>query len=183
MAIEANFTQDCISKIHTDYFYIAPLLSITYLLIAFFCRGWIQSRPLGALQFELTLWHFIFTVFCSTGFWILAFPIIEAIKREGLVYAPCTNLITDNPWLSLWSLLTLLLPLGDTLKCFKAGRKDLLFQCLFHVTVFLFSWYGLASKNSLTHWHFLILFSEYAIISFYFNLMGRYIFSSHLDYV
>ena len=100
--IEANFTQDHISKILTDYFYIAPLLSITYLLIAFF---WIRSRPLDVLQFELTLWHFIFTACCTAGFWVLTFPIIKAIARKRFVYALCTNLITDNPWLSFWCLL------------------------------------------------------------------------------
>ena len=41
------------------------------------------------------------------------------------------------------------------------------------MTVFLYCWYGLASKNSLAHWHSAIFFSEYAIISYFMNILER----------
>lgn len=175
--VEANYTIDQVAEHLYDYFSIAPVLCVVYLLMIFSGKKWMSKKPAYDLRLPLTVWNSVLAAFSITGFLVMGPPIVEQVRNRWYVNAVCTSLIAERAWLSLWSLLFVyskVFEFGDTF--FIILRKTPLnfLHWYHHMTVLLYSWHGLATKNTAGHWFSGINFGVHSIMySYYmFKSMG-----------
>lgn len=182
-SIEVHYSLDQTAGWTYSNLWIPPLASVAYLLIIFSGKKWMQNRQPYNLRGLLTLWNSLLAVFSITGFLIMFPPIVQDIINNGYISAVCNSQITDRPFLSLWTYLFVLskvVEFGDTV--FIVLRKSPLsfLHWYHHVTVLLYSWYGLATRNTAGHWFSSINLGVHAVMYSYYMLkaMGLRIPSS-----
>lgn len=175
--VEANFTVDKVAEHLYAYLSVPPLLCVAYLLLVFSGRKWMSNKPAYDLRLPLTVWNSVLAAFSITGFLVMGPPIVEQVRNKWFVNSVCTSLIAERAWLSLWSLLFVyskVIEFGDTF--FIVLRKTPLnfLHWYHHVTVLLYSWHGLSTKNTAGHWFSGINFGVHAVMySYYmFKAMG-----------
>lgn len=175
--VEANYTIDHTAGWAYKYLSVPPLACVAYLLTIFSGKKWMQNKPPYDLRALLTIWNSLLAAFSITGFLILGPPVVQQIREDGYVQAVCRSRITTRPLLSLWVLLFVfskLVEFGDTI--FIVLRKTPLnfLHWYHHITVLLYSWYGLATKNTAGHWFCAINLGVHSVMySYYmFKAMG-----------
>lgn len=181
--IEANYTIEHTAGWAYKYLSVPPLASVFYLLVIFSGKKWMQNRQPFDLRRPLAVWNSILAVFSVMGFVVLAPPIVDHIRESGYFHAVCNSRINSVALLSLWAylfVLSKLVEFGDTL--FIVLRKTPLnfLHWYHHVTVLLYSWYGLATRNTAGHWFSSLNFGIHALMySYYmFKSVGFHIPSS-----
>ncbi len=172
-SIEVNYSLDQTAGWTYSNLWIPPLASVAYLLVIFSGKKWMQNRQAYQLKGLLTLWNSLLAVFSTIGFVILFPPIIADIMNAGYVSAVCNSKISVRPVLSMWAYLFVLskvVEFGDTL--FIVLRKTPLsfLHWYHHVTVLLYSWYGLATENTAGHWFSAINLGVHAVMYSYYML-------------
>lgn len=175
--IETNYTLDYTAGVLYERLSIPPLACVAYLLLVFYGKKWMKDKPAYDLRTLLALWNSALAAFSITGFLILAPPVFEQVRDRGYLKAVCTSLITERPMLSFWCYLFVfskMAEFGDTI--FIVLRKTPLnfLHWYHHVTVLLYSWYGLATRNTAGHWFCAMNFGVHAVMySYYmFKAMG-----------
>lgn len=181
--IEANYSIDYTAGWTYDNLSIPPLACVAYLLVVFSGKRWMQNRSAYDLRTALTVWNAVLAVFSITGFVVMAPPLLQDLWRKGYIHAVCITQVSTVPWLSFWAFLFVwskIFEFGDTL--FIVLRKTPLsfLHWYHHVTVLLYSWYGLATRNTAGHWFSSINLGVHAVMySYYmFKAMGFRISSS-----
>lgn len=181
--IEANYTLDHTAEVLNDRLSIPPLVCAVYLILVFSGKKWMKDKPAYDLRSLLALWNSALAAFSITGFLFMAPPVFEQVRDRGYVLAICTSLVSERPILSFWCYLFVfskIAEFGDTF--FIVLRKTPLnfLHWYHHVTVLLYSWYGLATRNTVGHWFCAMNFGVHAVMySYYmFKAMGFKISSS-----
>ena len=172
-SIEVNYCLDQTAGWTYSNLWIPPLASVAYLLVIFSGKKWMQNREPYKLKRLLTLWNSLLAAFSITGFAIMFPPIVQDIVSNGYTSAVCNSQITVSPFLSLWAYLFTLskvFEFGDTI--FIVLRKTPLsfLHWYHHVTVLLYSWYGLATRNTAGHWFAAINLGVHAVMYSYYML-------------
>ena len=171
--IENHFDLDHTAGWTYKYLYIPPAASVVYLILVFGGRKWMESRKAYNLRRPLALWNLTLALFSITGFSVLMPPAIYSAFTDGIVYAVCNSQITTNPLLSFWAFLFVLskvLEFGDTF--FIVLRKTPLtfLHWYHHITVLMYSWYGIATRCTAGHWFSGINFGVHAVMYSYYTL-------------
>lgn len=181
--IDANYTLDHTSEILYDRLPLPFLACAAYMFLVYSGKKWMKERRAYNLRLLLTLWNSGLAAFSIIGFLVLAPPVFEQLRDRGYVMAVCTSLISERPMLSFWCYLFVyskIAEFGDTV--FIVLRKTPLnfLHWYHHVTVLLYSWYGLATRNTAGHWFCAMNFGVHAVMySYYmFKAMGFKISSS-----
>lgn len=171
--IEVNYTIEHTTKLLYDSLWIPPLASVAYVLLVFSGKRWMKDRSPFDLRRLLTAWNSVLAAFSIVGFLVMFPPIVELVLAKGYVYAVCNTYITERPWLSFWGLVFVyskLFEFGDTL--FIVLRKTPLnfLHWYHHMTVLMYSWYGLATWNTAGHWFAAINFGVHGFMYSYYML-------------
>lgn len=160
-----------------EYLYVPPAVSIVYLALVFGGRKWMEKNKPFDFRLALTVWNCVLATFSIVGFLVMMPPAIHAIYTKGYVHAVCNSKINTSPLLSLWALLFVLskvVEFGDTF--FIVLRKSPLsfLHWYHHITVLMYSWYGLATRNSAGHLFSSLNFGVHSVMySYYmFKAMG-----------
>ena len=103
----------------------------------------------------------------------MAPPIIQDIRRKGYVFAVCNSQISTVPLFSFWAFLFVwskIIEFGDTV--FIVLRKTPLnfLHWYHHITVHLYSWNGMATRNTAGHWFATINLGVHAVMYTYYML-------------
>ena len=175
--VEANYDLDHVSDHLTKYLPVPPVLCVAYLVLVFCGRRWMKDKPAFDLRNLLTVWNSVLAAFSITGF-LVTFPaIIEQIKMKRDVDAVCTSLVEERPWLAFWCFVFVyskIVEFGDTF--FIVLRKTPLnfIHWYHHITVLMYSWHGLATRNTGGHWFSCMNFGVHSVMySYYmFKAMG-----------
>ena len=125
------------------------------------------------LRRPLTLWNLTLALFSIAGASILLPPALYSAYSYGIVYAVCNSKINSTPLLSFVIFLFVLskiVEFGDTF--FIVLRKTPLtfLHWYHHITVLMYSWYGLATRNTAGHWFAGINFGVHAVMYSYYTL-------------
>ena len=171
--IEANYSIEHTAGWTYKYLFVPPLASVLYLLVIFSGKKWMQDRQPFDLKRPLAVWNSMLAAFSVVGFVVLAPPILDHIREHGYFHAVCNSRINDVALLSLWAylfVLSKLVEFGDTL--FIVLRKTPLnfLHWYHHITVLLYSWYGLATRNTAGHWFSSLNFAVHAFMYSYYML-------------
>ena len=185
----ANLLQSLSAKIESDYgidytagwmyrnLAVAPIACFLYLVVIFSGKKWMAGRPPFDLRAALTVWNTMLAVFSTTGFLVMGPSLIQHIMDEGFIHTVCNSRINEVPLLSFVTFLFVfskLLELGDTV--FIVLRKTPLsfLHWYHHVTVLLYCWYGLGTRNAAGHWFISINLGVHSVMySYYmFKAMG-----------
>ena len=166
-----HFDLDHIAAWSYEYLYIPPAVSVIYLALVFVGKKWMEDQKPFDFRLALTLWNCALAIFSTIGFLVLMPPVIHLISTEGYVHAVCNSKMTTTPWLAFWALLFVLskvVEFGDTF--FIVLRKSPLsfLHWYHHITVLLYSWYGLATKNTAGHWFSSLNFGVHSIMYTYY---------------
>ena len=165
------------------YLYIAPVISGLYLISVFGVQRWMENVKPFNLRGPLTLWNLTLAIFSITGVSILLPPAVYSAFTDGVVFAVCHSSVDSSPlmaWFALLFVLSKVVEFGDTI--FIVLRKTPLsfLHWYHHITVLMYSWYGLATKCTAGHWFSGINFGVHAVMYSYYTLkaMGYRIPSS-----
>ena len=153
--------------------WIPPLACVAYLVVIFSGKKWMQKREACKVNGLLTLWNTLLALFSIIGFLSMFPPIVEDLINDGYISAVCNSQISTRPYLSMWAyffVLSKIVEFGDTV--FIVIRKTPLsfLHWYHHVTVLLYSWYGLATRNSAGHWFSAINLGVHAVMYSYYML-------------
>lgn len=175
--VEANYTIERTAEHLYKYLPIPPLLCVGYVLCVFSGKKWMSDRPAYNLRLPLTVWNSLLAAFSIAGFLTMGPPVVEQLRERGYVRSLCSSLISERAWLSFWAVLFVyskVIEFGDTF--FIVLRKTPLnfLHWYHHVTVLLYSWYGLATKNTAGHWFCSMNYGVHALMYTYymFKAMG-----------
>ena len=181
--IDREFDLDHTAGWTYKYLYVPPTVSAIYLILVFGGRKWMENREAFKLRRPLTLWNLSLAVFSIMGMCIMLPPAIYSAFTDGAVYAVCNSKISSVPLLSFVTFLFVLskvVEFGDTI--FIVLRKTPLnfLHWYHHITVLMYSWYGLATRCTAGHWFCGINFGVHAVMYSYYTLkaMGYRIPSS-----
>jgi len=171
--IQKNFDLDHTERWTYDHLYVPPLASVVYLVLVFVGKQWMKNRNRFDLRGPLTLWNLILALFSVVGVSILLPSALYSAYSKGIVHSVCNSSIVTTPLLSFMCFLFVLSKLvefGDTF--FIVLRKTPLtfLHWYHHVTVLMYSWYGLATRNHAGHWFGGINFGVHAVMYSYYTL-------------
>ena len=171
--IDANYTLDHTAAFLYKYLAIPPLVSAVYLLVIFSGKKWMEEKTPYDLRTLLTLWNFLLASYSIAGFLIMAPPIFKDITQNGFTHSICYSPVTVQPWLSFWAWLFVwskVVEFGDTI--FIVLRKSPLsfLHWYHHITVLMYSWYGLATRNTAGHWFSTNNLGVHAVMYTYYML-------------
>lgn len=169
----SDYDIDNVSKQLTRYLSVPVLCSGMYLLLVFGGKNWMKDRPAFKLRTLLVLWNTALSIFSVVALLILGVPLVQSWVNDGFVNAVCDSDILKVPWLTFWSylfVLSKLVEFGDT--AFIVLRKTPLsfLHWYHHITVLLYSWYGLATKNTGGHWFATINVGVHSVMYTYYAL-------------
>jgi elongation of very long chain fatty acids protein 6 len=175
--IDANFTLDIVSGHLYRNLFFPPIASLVYVVLIFSGKRWMTDKQACDLRLPLTVWNFVLAAFSIVGFVVTAPPIFELVGSRGYMGAVCTSYIEERALLAFWCLLFVyskIFEFGDTL--FVVLRKTPLnfLHWYHHITVLLYSWHGLATRNTLGPWFSTMNFGVHSFMySYYmFKAMG-----------
>lgn len=171
--IEKQYDLDHTAAWTSDYLYVPPAVSVLYLTIVFGGKRWMQNREAFDLHMTLTVWNSVLAVFSIAGFIVMMPPVILDIYTEGYIYAVCNSKISTTPWLSFWAyifVLSKIVEFGDTF--FIVLRKTPLsfLHWYHHITVLMYSWHAVATRNTAGHWFCSLNFGVHAVMYSYYML-------------
>lgn len=142
-----------------------------------------NDRAACNLRRPLALWNLILAIFSTVGFVVMILPILEQLRETGYASTVCDSPLMHQPWLSFWAFLFVLSKLvefGDTI--FIILRKTPLnfLHWYHHITVLLYSWYALATRNTAGHWFCSLNMGVHSVMySYYtFKALGFHVSSS-----
>jgi len=168
-----SFSWDLVAKLMYRYLYIAPVISGLYLTLVFGVKKWMKNVKPFNLRGPLALWNLTLALFSVAGVCILMPPAIYSAFTDGVVYAVCHSSVDSSPLMTLFVLLFVIskvVEFGDTL--FIVLRKTPLsfLHWYHHITVLMYSWYGLATRCTAGHWFSGINFGVHAVMYSYYTL-------------
>lgn len=175
--VDANYTLDHVSDHLIRFLPVPFLLCVAYLVLVFSGKSWMRDKPAYDLRLPLTVWNSVLAAFSITGFLVTGPAMIEQLWMNWSTDAVCTSLIEERAWLAFWCFLFVyskIIEFGDTF--FIILRKTPLnfLHWYHHITVLLYSWHGLATRNTGGHWFSSINFGVHSVMySYYmFKAMG-----------
>lgn len=171
--MSANYSIDYTAGFTYKYLPVPVIASAIYLLVIFFGKKWMADRTRYNLKTALVVWNLLLSVFSTVGFLVFLPPIIQDLRQNGYIYVVCHSRISTTPHLSFWAFLFVwskIFEFGDTI--FIVLRKTPLsfLHWYHHVTVLLYSWYGLATRNTGGHWFATINLGVHAVMYTYYML-------------
>ena len=129
--------------------------SAVYVALVFLGRRWMRDKPAYFLRRPLAMWDTGLAAFSILGFLTLAPNLAQNVRENGFAYSACNDCMFAHPPRALWGMLFLfskLVEFGDTF--FVVLRKTPLnvLHWYHHVSVFVYSAYGITPVNALSNW-------------------------------
>lgn len=171
--VQSKFDIDKSQKWLDNHFYIPVIASCVYLALVWSGRKWMSTRTAFGLRKPLILWNVGLAVFSMFGAVSVVPNFINTIFVHGLNYSLCNSILSD-PQMAVWGLLFVLskvIEFGDT--AFIVLRKSPLvfLHWYHHVTVCVYSWYGLGrSSSAVGDWFAVMNFSVHSLMYSYYAL-------------
>lgn len=163
--------------------YYSFVYSAIYLVLLFQGRKWMSSRKGYHLRQPLFLWNVSLAIFSFIGGLSVVPNLVDRIVTKGFVNSCCRTDALRDPHIGIWALLfamSKVLELGDTL--FIVLRKGNLafLHWYHHITVFVYTWYGLAYASAIGHWFssmnltvHTVMYSYYAVKALGYNVPSK----------
>ena len=171
--IKEHYDLEHTSAFLSRYYYVPPIASALYLVIIFGGKKWMDGQNPYKFPVALVMWNAALALFSIIGFGVTMPPVIHFIITKGFTHAVCNSAISTTPLLSFWAFLFVLskiVEFGDTF--FIVLRKTPLsfLHWYHHITVLMYSWYGLATRNTAGHWFSALNFGVHAVMYSYYML-------------
>ena len=139
-----------------------------------------STRKAFDLRKPLFLWNVGLAAFSIIGT-LSVFPnVLDRIFSRGFVNSCCRTDALRDPHIALWALLfafSKVFELGDTF--FIVLRKSELsfLHWYHHITVFVYTWYGLAYGSAIGHWFSCMNFAVHSVMYTYYAVkaLGWYV--------
>ncbi|CAG0878927.1 unnamed protein product [Darwinula stevensoni] len=100
-----------------DYWTLSFVFVALYLILVFWSRRWMASRPPYDLQKPLIAWNFFFSVFSILAVYRGIPEVYRSIRHDSLYYSMCLGMnLRHNPVASVWAILFVIskvVELGD----------------------------------------------------------------------
>ena len=149
--VQSRFDMPKALKWLHNYWYFSVIGSAVYLMVVYFGRRWMSTKSPYKLRRPLVMWNVGLAVFSMLGA-ISLFPnLIHSIIKYGISYSVCHTECIINPHLSLWAYIFVLSKVpefGDTFFIILRKSPLVFLHWYHHITVCMYSWYGLGHSNS-----------------------------------
>lgn len=149
--VQSKFDIDVSQEWLRSHWYYSVIASLIYLILLWRGRNWMSSRSAFDLRRSLFMWNVGLAVFSIFGMLSMLPNLVHAVAKYGMHYTVChTNSLLD-PHQAVWGFIFVLskvIEFGDT--AFIVLRKSPLvfLHWYHHVTVCIYSWYGLGHTRS-----------------------------------
>ena len=149
--IQSKFDRESSQSWLEDHWYYSIIASFFYVVLVWTGRKWMSTRPPFDLRKPLILWNLGLAVFSMLGFVSIVPNLVYTVIKHGMDHAVCHETAMNDPQQAVWGFLFILskiIEFGDT--AFIVFRKSplMLLHWYHHVTVCIYSWYGLGHTSS-----------------------------------
>ncbi|CAG0896573.1 unnamed protein product [Darwinula stevensoni] len=131
-----------------DYWTVSFVFVALYLILVFWGRRWMASRPAYDLQKPLIAWNLFLSVFSIFSAYRAVPEIYRTVRDDSLYFSMCLGYhLRHNPVVSVWGILFVVskvVELGDTAFIVLRKQRLLFLHWYHHVTVLLYAWYSCA---------------------------------------
>ena len=178
--VQSKFDIDKSHKWLNNYWYVSIIASCVYLALLWSGRKWMSTRPAFNLRKSLILWNVGLAVFSMFGTVSVVPNFINVIFVHGLNYSLCNSPVLSDPQLGVWGFLFVfskVIEFGDT--AFIVLRKSPLvfLHWYHHVTVCIYSWYGLGNSSSAVgDWFAVMNYSIHSLMYSYYALKAAKVY-------
>lgn len=169
--IESKFDIEMCLTYMRDRWHISIYYCAIYLAIIFAGQRWMSTRKPFDLRMALFLWNVGLAAFSIIGTLSVVPNLLDRIFSRGIINSCCRTDALRDPHLAVWALLfafSKVFELGDTV--FIVLRKSPLsfLHWYHHITVFVYTWYGLAYGSAIGHWFSSMNFTVHSVMYTYY---------------
>lgn len=155
----------------SDNIISAVLICVVYVAVIYVGRRVMEHRDPYRLRRALLLWNVGLAMFSTLGMAVSMPELMLTIYRNGFTHSCCKSSFMTDPRLGLWALLFIIskpVELGDTI--FIVLRKSPLqfLHWYHHVTVLVYSWYGVSQGGTVGHWFGAMNFTVHSVMYTYY---------------
>lgn len=171
--IDANYTIEHTAAITKRYWYVPLLSCALYLLSVYLGTSYMAQRKPYSLRPLLFIWNTLLAVISIMGAVVMVPDLYKYFMERGFAYSVCFTAIHYKPILSFWSLLFVfskIVEFGDTFFIIARKTPLMFLHWYHHVTVCVFSWYGLLIKGGPAHWYCALNFCVHSAMYTYYIL-------------
>lgn len=178
--VESRFNIESCLVYMRERWHHSVLYCAIYLVLVFQGKKWMSTRKPFNLRRSLFLWNVALATFSIIGCLSVVPNLLDRLLTRGLLNSCCRTDALRDSRLGLWALLfslSKLFELGDT--CFIILRKSPLsfLHWYHHITVFVYTWYGLAYGSAIGHWFSSMNFTVHSVMYTYYAVkaLGYYV--------
>ena len=169
--IESRVEKANLAKWQADYWWLSVVSAAIYLVILYAGMKFMKNRDPYVLKKPLFMWNVGLAVFSVLGTLSCTPNLLHLFYRKGFLVSSCKTMMYDGKSLQLWTFffgLSKIVEFGDTF--FLVARKSRLqfLHWYHHVTVLIYSWYGLGSRQANGHWFGTMNYGVHSLMYSYF---------------
>ena len=159
----------------SNHWYYSIIASIIYLILVWSGRKRMSGQPPFDLRKPLVLWNIGLAVFSILGMVSIVPNFVNTLVFRGLDHTVCNggSLLLD-PQQAIWGYLFILskiIEFGDTLFIVLRKSPLMFLHWYHHVTVCVYSWYGLGhTRSAVGDWFACLNFTVHSVMYSYYAL-------------
>ena len=171
--INEQYDLEHVSAFLLKYYYVPPIASALYLVIIFGGKKWMDGQNPYKFPVTLVMWNAALALFSIIAFVVTMPSLIQLIITKGYTHAVCNTVVATRPLLSFMGFLFVLskiVEFGDTFFIVLRKKPLSFLHWYHHVTVLMYSWYGVATRNTAGHWFAALNCGVHAVMYSYYML-------------